>query len=150
MVSLNLMNNVSKYFLTLSQTTNLRLFQTERDSRRQFQIWWNKQFFLFSQCFQKTCTADTWKQGLVWERVKTTKYCLYSSLSLPFFLFVQHWSCVGCFLAKHSIIQALWKWNPGKHDLWWWKLERLLWTMMHVHHNTHYPLTTLSLGMLKF
>ena len=24
-----------------------------------------KQFFLFPQCFQKTCTADTLKQGLV-------------------------------------------------------------------------------------
>ena len=28
-----------------------------------------KQFLLFPQCFQKTCTADTWKPGLVWERV---------------------------------------------------------------------------------
>ena len=29
-----------------------------------------EQFLLFLQCFQKTCTADTLKQGLVWERVK--------------------------------------------------------------------------------
>ena len=29
--------------LTLSQTTNFRLFQTERVSRRQFQIWWKWQ-----------------------------------------------------------------------------------------------------------
>ena len=29
-----------------------------------------KQFFLFPQCFQKTCTADTQKPGHVWERVK--------------------------------------------------------------------------------
>ena len=29
-----------------------------------------EQFLLSSQCFQMTCTADTWKQGLVWERVK--------------------------------------------------------------------------------
>ena len=65
--------------LTLSQATNLRLFQIERVCRRQFQTWrkcrkfskrvktlWEKdkiardeQFILFSQCFQKTCTADT-------------------------------------------------------------------------------------------
>ena len=30
----------------------------------------NEQFLLFPQCFQKTCTADTYKPGLVWERVK--------------------------------------------------------------------------------
>ena len=29
-----------------------------------------EQFLLFPQCFQKACTADTKKQGLVWERVK--------------------------------------------------------------------------------
>ena len=29
-----------------------------------------EQFLLFPQCFQKTCTAGTKKQGLVLERVK--------------------------------------------------------------------------------
>ena len=29
-----------------------------------------KQFILFTQCFQKAYTADTSKQGLVWESVK--------------------------------------------------------------------------------
>ena len=29
-----------------------------------------EQFLLFPQCFQKTCNADTYKPGLVWERVK--------------------------------------------------------------------------------
>ena len=63
----------------LSQVTNIRLFQTERVGRQQFQIneagskfyKWDentvgkeeiaryKQFLLFPQCFQKTCTADT-------------------------------------------------------------------------------------------
>ena len=28
-----------------------------------------EQFLLFPQCFQTTCTADTLKPGLVWERV---------------------------------------------------------------------------------
>ena len=28
-----------------------------------------EQFLLFPQCFQKTSTADTFKPGLVWERV---------------------------------------------------------------------------------
>ena len=32
----------------------------------------NEQFLLFPQCFQKTCTADTYKPGLVLERVKRT------------------------------------------------------------------------------
>ena len=29
-----------------------------------------EQFLLFKLCFQKTCTTDTLKPGLVWERVK--------------------------------------------------------------------------------
>ena len=29
-----------------------------------------EQFLLFPLCFQKTFTADTYKSGLVWERVK--------------------------------------------------------------------------------
>ena len=29
-----------------------------------------EQFLLFPQCFQKVCTTDTQKPGLVWERVK--------------------------------------------------------------------------------
>ena len=66
--------------VTLSQTTNFRLFQTERICRRHFQIWQKWQiviqtgtkntvekgeiarydhFYLFPQCFQKACTADT-------------------------------------------------------------------------------------------
>ena len=63
--------------LTLSQTTNFRLFQTERLCRRQFdengrkfskwienfvgkgKIAHYMQFLLFAQCFQKTFTADT-------------------------------------------------------------------------------------------
>ena len=28
-----------------------------------------EQFLLFPQCFQKTSTADTYKPGIVWERV---------------------------------------------------------------------------------
>ena len=65
--------------LTLSHTTNFRLFQTERVYRGQFQIdengrelskklentmgkgdiACNKQFLLFSHCIQNICTADT-------------------------------------------------------------------------------------------
>ena len=69
--------------LTLSQTTNFRLFQTERVSRRQLEIWRNgrrfskrventeEQFLLYPQCFQKTCAADTLKPGLVLEKVNS-------------------------------------------------------------------------------
>ena len=39
----------------------------------------HEQFLLFPQCFQKSCTADTSKPGLVWERVNKQKYhCKYS------------------------------------------------------------------------
>ena len=31
-----------------------------------------EQFLLFPQCFQKTCTADTQKPGLISERVKVS------------------------------------------------------------------------------
>ena len=75
--------------LTLSQTTNFRLFQTEEfaddnfrldENGRKFSKWVEntgrkggiacyEQFLLFPQCFQKTCTADTYKPGLVLERV---------------------------------------------------------------------------------
>ena len=34
----------------------------------------NEQFLLFPQCFQKTCTADTYKPGLVWERVNAPNF----------------------------------------------------------------------------
>ena len=64
--------------LTISQTTDFRLFQTERVCKRQFLIVENggkvcdrvgntvekgeiaryEQFLLFPQCFQTTCTAD--------------------------------------------------------------------------------------------
>ena len=37
-----------------------------------------EQFLLFPQCFQKTCTVDTWKPGLVWERVN--QYYLVQTL----------------------------------------------------------------------
>ena len=37
------------------------------------EIAWYEQFLLFPQSFQKTCTADTYKPGLVLERVKWRK-----------------------------------------------------------------------------
>ena len=36
---------------------------------RKEKIVWYKQFLLLPQCFQKTCSAETKKPGLVWERV---------------------------------------------------------------------------------
>ena len=97
--------------LTLSKTTNFRLFKTERACRQQFRIWRKRQkvlqtglkgsgkrkekFLLFS-VFKKTCTADTSKQGLVWERVNAkylpnnkilypTKLTLYQATNLDSF-----------------------------------------------------------------
>ena len=33
-----------------------------------------KQFFLFPQCFQNTCTAEMRKKGHFWERVKSLSH----------------------------------------------------------------------------
>ena len=52
-----------------------------------------EQFLLFPKCFQKTCTADTQKQGSVWERVNRilpgqeigfVNMKLYLTLKAPF------------------------------------------------------------------
>ena len=62
--------------------TNFRLFQPRINCKQQFQIENTvgkgeiahyKQFLLFSHCFQKTCTADTLKPGVVWEKVMGKK-----------------------------------------------------------------------------
>ena len=76
----SLQHKIFKFvYLTLSQTTNFRLFQTERVCRRQFQISWKwkkviqtgyKQFLLFPQCFQKACFPGASKGVIVWEWVK--------------------------------------------------------------------------------
>ena len=79
-------------FLMLSKTTNFRLFQSKRaddnfkvvENGRKLsyrvknvvgkgEIACYEQFLLFPQCFQETGTADTYKPGLVWERVKTMR-----------------------------------------------------------------------------
>ena len=85
-----------RFTLTLSQTTNFKPFQTAGVCWRQFQIWWKWQTILqtgrkhsrkrpncslraissFPPCFQKTCTADTLKPGLVLERIKTNEKLL--------------------------------------------------------------------------
>ena len=86
-----------KTFLTLSQTTNFRLFQIERICRRQFQMRWkwqhvlqtrrkhcgekgeiarHKQFLLFQQCFQKPCNADIKNLGLFGKMLRTISVLL--------------------------------------------------------------------------
>ena len=40
------------------------------------------EFLLFPRCFQKTCTADTYKPGLVWERINVL--CATSGNRLTF------------------------------------------------------------------
>ena len=76
------------FSLTHYQTTNFRLFQTERVCRQQFQIWWKWQkviqtgrkhcgkrrnclFLLFPQCFQKACFPGASKGLVVWEWVNS-------------------------------------------------------------------------------
>ena len=76
--------------LTLSQITNFGLFQTKRvlqarisnflkmaesfpngveNTEGKGEIAHHEQFFLFSQLFQETFSADKLKPGLVWERI---------------------------------------------------------------------------------
>ena len=82
--------------ITHYQTTNFRLFQTERVCRQQFQIRrkWQKvikwventvgkgeiaryaQFLLFPQCFQKACFQGASKGVIVWEWVKVMYHVL--------------------------------------------------------------------------
>ena len=111
--------NQSLSGLTLSQTANFWLLQTERLADDNFEFEKKKkkgrkfskrvendvgkgeiaryeQFILFLQFFQKTCTADTQKPGLVWERVKKASevidlwakehayHCYYSFIMLCF------------------------------------------------------------------
>ena len=45
-----------------------------------------EQFLLFPQCFQKACTADKWKKGLVWERFKKKTSKTWWKPVLPLFL----------------------------------------------------------------
>ena len=87
---------IRKNCLTHYQTTNFRLFQTERVGRRQFHIWrkWQKafqtgrkhsgqrriaryeQFLLFPQCFLKACFPGASKSVIVWEWVNLTLFTL--------------------------------------------------------------------------
>ena len=44
-----------------------KFFLKKEDTARKGEIAYYEQFPLFPQCFQKICTAHTYKQGLVWE-----------------------------------------------------------------------------------
>ena len=60
-----------------------------------------EQFLLFPQCFQKTCTADTLKPGLVWERVNAG----FSSISViplrPVHISMLSWSSLNQYSAQY-------------------------------------------------
>ena len=84
---------MSSFLLTHYQTTNFRLFQTERVCRRQFQFDENRrklskrvenivgkgeiaryeQFLLFPRCFQKACFPGVSTGVIVWEWVNPAK-----------------------------------------------------------------------------
>ena len=86
---------ITKSSLTHYQTTNFRLFQTERVCRRQFQRDENgrklskweentvgkgeiaryEQFLLFPQCFQNACFPGASKGVIVWEWDKILIRC---------------------------------------------------------------------------
>ena len=73
-------------FLSLSQTTNFKSVPMIISNLMKMPEFFKgienntcyEQFLLFPQCFQKICTADTLKPGLVWERVNVGvkyRYC---------------------------------------------------------------------------
>ena len=87
--------------LTLSQTTNLdapklkefvddnfridengvKFFKRVENAVGKGEIARYQQFLLFPQCFQKTCTVNTLKPGLVWESVKKVACTASTSVS---------------------------------------------------------------------
>ena len=89
-------SNDSIFLLTLSQTTRLRLFQTDRVWRQQFYFWWKWQKVLptsrkhcgkrrncslraispFPTVFSKDLHCRQVRQRFVWEKVKGTKHFL--------------------------------------------------------------------------
>ena len=95
------------YSITLSQTTNFRLFQTEEFADDNFlldkygrkfskgventvgkeEIARNEQFLLFLQCFQQACTANT---GLAWERDNKERLspCLVTGIDFDLFFLI--------------------------------------------------------------
>ena len=81
-------------------------------------------FFLFPQCFQKTCTADMWKQGLVRERVMSL--ILIKSYNRHV-LWIKMKLLIKMFFTSHKI-------NPLPHNpnfQWSWRsiLFKKLWEM---------------------
>ena len=87
------------FTLTHYQTTNFRLFQTERVCRKQFQIRRKYlkviqtggklgkgeiarygQFLLFPQCFQKACFPGASKGVIVWEWVKPSSMETFNNI----------------------------------------------------------------------
>ena len=53
-----------------------------------------EQFLLFPLCFQKSFTVDTWKPGLVCERVnKPEGKCLYKTGNAIYQLFLHFFFC---------------------------------------------------------
>ena len=94
-MELKLVHGFSELVLTHYQTTNFRLFQTERVSDDNFRFDENgrklskqventegkgeiaryEQFLLFPQCFQKACFPGASKGVIVWEWVKT-EFCM--------------------------------------------------------------------------
>ena len=94
-------SNARQHILSLSQTTNFRLLQTQRVWRWQFQTWWKWQKVLktgrrhckksrkcslwaispFSALFSKDMYCRHVRIGLVWERVNYQ--ALHYVLSLP-------------------------------------------------------------------
>ena len=49
----------------------VKLFKRVENTLEKEEIARDEQFLLYPQCCQKKCTADMYRPGLVWERLKT-------------------------------------------------------------------------------
>ena len=122
-----------KILLTLSQTTNFRLFQTERVCRWQFQIWWKWKKvlqtgrkhcgdFSFSHSVFKRLVLQTHKnqglfgKGLNWPSLIFRKYTsqartqsIYSYKSEG----VQHGLLVKCLTHNPGVLGSSGIWSSG-------------------------------------
>ena len=101
---------------TIYQTKHFRLFRIERVYKWQVLVWWKwwkvlekgRKGGIARYDFQKTCTVDMEKQGLVCERVKDSDERSW------FFALGFSWKCPW---ARHFKAPVLW--NPGNRCITW-------------------------------
>ena len=100
-----------------------------------------EQFLLFPQCVQRTCTADTWKPGLLWVRVNSlwmTELTIFATFkpfpNKPWFLHVCSTSLLKTAWVKKKLLNKqflffpqcflpVWKLFCHFHQIWNCRLQ---------------------------